>query len=120
MTWRLVGQTLLVVQVKRSGDARGTLTRLVKSSLLSKIKIISIITDDVDIEDDVDLIWGIFTRFDPAQDLIFTEMRMRGAIPVYEGVMGIDASFKDGYPEPLTMPQEIIEKVDSRWNEYFR
>jgi len=120
MKWRLVGQTLLAVQVKRGGDARGTLTRLVKSPLLSKIKIISIVSDDVNIEDDVDLIWGIFTRFDPAQDLVFTEMKMRGAIPVYEGVMGIDASFKDGYPEPLTMPQEIIEKVDSRWNEYFQ
>jgi hypothetical protein len=45
---------------------------------------------------------------------------MDGAVPVYEGVMGIDASMKDGYPEPLVMSDEIVEKVTRRWDEYWQ
>jgi 4-hydroxy-3-polyprenylbenzoate decarboxylase len=29
--------------------------------------------------------------------------------------MGIDATWKPGYPEPLTMPDEIVRKVDEKW-----
>ena len=116
---RLVGKALLVVQVNRGDDARGAVEALVRSGLLTSVKIIAVVSDDVDIEDDVDLIWGIFTRFDPARDLVFTEMKMRGAVPVYEGVMGIDASWKDEYPAPLVMTDEIIQRVTDRWQEYF-
>jgi 4-hydroxy-3-polyprenylbenzoate decarboxylase len=63
--------------------------------------------------------WGIFTRFDPARDIRFTHTRMHGIKPTYEGVMGIDATFKKGYPEALVMDQEIKERVDKRWNSYW-
>jgi 4-hydroxy-3-polyprenylbenzoate decarboxylase len=42
-----------------------------------------------------------------------------GAAPVYKGVMGIDATWKEGYPKALTMPDEVQKKVDRRWNEYW-
>ena len=35
-----------------------------------------------------------------------------------EGIMGIDATWKPGYPNPCVMPEEIVRKVDSRWSEY--
>ena len=120
IAWRLVGNAMLVVQVKRGADGRGTVQALVKSRLLAAIKIIAVVSEDIDIRDDTSLIWGIFTRFDPATDTIFTEMRMDGAVPVYEGIMGIDASMKNGYPEPLVMSDEIVEKVTRRWDEYWR
>ncbi len=116
---RLVGQTMLAVQVDRGDDARGVVEALVRSGLLSSVKIVAVVSDDVDLDDDVDLIWGIFTRFDPAQDVVFTEMTMRGAVPVYSGVMGIDASWKSGYPAPLVMTDEVSQRVTSRWHEYF-
>jgi 4-hydroxy-3-polyprenylbenzoate decarboxylase len=72
----------------------------------------------VDLEDRVDLIWGIFTRFDAARDLRFSKSRLVGAWPQHEGAMGMDATHKPGYPEPLAMPQRIIRMVDSRWKEY--
>jgi 3-polyprenyl-4-hydroxybenzoate decarboxylase len=33
--------------------------------------------------------------------------------------MGIDATWKEGYPKPLEMIPEIQERVRHRWKEYF-
>ncbi len=73
----------------------------------------------VNLDDDVDLLWGIFTRFDPARDVRFTRSAIRGIKPIYEGVMGIDATFKKGYPEALSMDEAIIERVNKRWDSYW-
>ena len=32
--------------------------------------------------------------------------------------MGIDATWKQGYPEPLVMPDDVVKRVDERWGEY--
>jgi len=36
----------------------------------------------------------------------------------YGGRLGIDATWKPHYPEPLEMPEELREKVTARWSEY--
>jgi 4-hydroxy-3-polyprenylbenzoate decarboxylase len=41
-----------------------------------------------------------------------------GARPVYGGRIGIDATWKQGYPLPLSMSEDIVRLVDRRWNEY--
>jgi 4-hydroxy-3-polyprenylbenzoate decarboxylase len=77
------------------------------------------VCDDVDLSSETSLLWGIFTRFDPARDMIFAQQSFVGARPVYRGPIAIDATWKTGYPLPLTMPEGIIQRVDQRWNEYF-
>ena len=77
-------------------------------------------SEDIDIHDNVSLIWGIFTRFDCALDTMFTTQRFAGLVPVYGGVMGIDATWKQGYPEPLRMDPDIVRKVDDRWQQYWK
>ena len=57
---------------------------------------------------------GHLHQFDPARDITFAHSELRGAWPVYKGPMGIDATFKEGYPDPLEMPDEIVEKVSRR------
>ena len=115
--WRLLEETLLVLQVE--GDAAETLDRAVRSNWLGSVKIVAAVSPDVDLADEVNLIWGIFTRFDPARDIRFTRTTVSGIAPVYEGIMGIDATWKKGYPDPLEMDPEIIQKVDKRWNQYW-
>lgn len=115
--WRLLEDTLLAVQI--DGDADATLKRLVASEALAGIKMIAAVSPDVDIDDDVSLIWGIFTRFDPARDLRFTSTSIHGIKPQYEGVMAIDATWKKGYPEGLEMDEAIKERVDKQWNRYW-
>jgi 4-hydroxy-3-polyprenylbenzoate decarboxylase len=110
------GDALLAVQVKEKG--RETLERLIKSPSLERFKWIAVVSPDVPLEDDTLLIWGLFTRFDCARDVVPASVELRGAWPVYHGPMGIDAAWKAGYPAPLAMPEEIISLVDHRWEEY--
>jgi 4-hydroxy-3-polyprenylbenzoate decarboxylase len=81
-------------------------------------KLVVAVSPDIPLDDPVLLMWGIFTRFDPARDAFFEESRLRGAWPVHRGRLAIDATFKPGYPAALEMDPEIVNLVDRRWTEY--
>ena len=115
--WRLLEDTMLAVRVRHGG--RDVVSRLVSAEGLADLKLIVAVSGDVDLEDETDLLWGVFTRFDPARDAVFSEMRMVGASPLYRGPLGIDATFKPGYPAPLAMDPGVVARVDRRWSEYF-
>jgi 3-polyprenyl-4-hydroxybenzoate decarboxylase and related decarboxylases len=72
------------------------------------------VSGDVDIKNKENYIWGLFTRFDCERDVVFTKQSMVGISPVYGGVMGIDATWKPGYPEPLLMNEEVTKMVDQK------
>ncbi|MBI3330599.1 MAG: UbiD family decarboxylase, partial [Candidatus Omnitrophica bacterium] len=93
---RLVEEALLAVQVE--GTGREVVEALVQATPLAALKLIAAVSPDVDLADRENLLWGIFTRFDPARDVVFTSTELRGAWPVYRGCLGIDATFKPGYP----------------------
>ncbi len=118
--WRAWEDTLLVVQVDsvQPDIGRTVLEPLVKSSATSRLKMIAVVSPDVNLDDDVDTMWGIFTRFDPARDLMFARVSLNGVQPSYEGVMGIDATWKPGYPDAVAMNDDVVKLVDARWNEY--
>ena len=107
----------MVVVVKE--DPREVLESLVRWDGLGPVRFIAAVSDDVDLEDESSMVWGIFTRFDPARDMIFERQEFIGAKPVYGGRIGIDATWKVGYPPPVTMPDEIVKLVERRWGEYF-
>lgn len=110
--------TLLVVKVEKNG--RETIEKLVKQEELQNFKIIAAVSDDVNVFDQEKTIWGIFTRFDAERDIVFTEQKLSGISPIYKGVMGIDATWKEGYPKPLRMNEEIVKKVDEKWFKLFK
>ncbi len=114
----MVEGTLLLVKVKGNGSA--VIKKLLKNPELQEIKIAAAVSFDVDINDQESYIWGVFTRFDCERDINFTEQKLIGISPVYNGMMGIDATWKTGYPDPLSMPEEIIKKVNERWESYWR
>lgn len=113
---RLLEGGVLVVVVRQ--EPRAVLETLVRHEALGPVKLIFAVSDDVRLDDRENLIWGIFTRFDPARDMIAREQVFVGAKPVYRGRIGFDATWKDGYPPPVTMPEEVIRLVDRRWGEY--
>jgi len=115
--WQLVGGVLLVVTVSSGG--REICEKLLRSGPPSGVKIVAAVSEDLDPNDRESLLWGIFTRFDPARDVVFAHSELRGAMPIYCGPMGIDATLKEGYPDPLEMPEDVREKVSRRWGEYF-
>jgi menaquinone biosynthesis decarboxylase len=114
--YRVLEDALLVIRVSR--QPREVLEKLVRAPL--GVDIVVAVSPDVILDDDENLQWGIFTRFDPARDMLFTEQTFLGARPVYRGIVGIDATWKSGYPAPLVMDDAIVKLVDTRWNDYWR
>lgn len=117
---RLICDNILVMQLKAGFTGhRELLERAVRDPRNQSLKSVVLVSEDVDIGDDVELIWGIFTRFDCAKDVVFTDQQFDGITPVYRGVMGIDATWKPGYQKPLVMDPDIVRLVDRRWGEYW-
>jgi 4-hydroxy-3-polyprenylbenzoate decarboxylase len=115
---RLLDGGFLVVQT--SAEPRAVLEGLVRWEGLGPIKFVVAVSDDVDLNEEWSLLWGIFTRFDPGRDLIAREQTFIGARPVYRGRIAIDATWKAGYPAPVAMDPAVERLVDRRWSEYFR
>jgi 3-polyprenyl-4-hydroxybenzoate decarboxylase len=114
----LIEESLLMVKVRSHG--RAIVEKLVKQKELHAVKIIAAVSDDVDIRNKESYIWGIFTRFDCERDVVFSEQSLIGISPIYKGVLGIDATWKKGYPAPLEMDPAIIRRVDKRWDSYWK
>ena len=114
--WKCLDGGWLIVVV--SQDPRDVLDGLVRAAL--GVAFIVAVSSDVDLEDDENLQWGIFTRFDPARDMIFETQAFVGARPVYGGCVGIDATWKTGYPAPLEADPDTVCLVDRRWDEYWK
>ncbi|MHB1162721.1 MAG: hypothetical protein ACYC3V_20675, partial [Chloroflexota bacterium] len=114
---RLLGGVLLAVGVSSGG--REVCERLLRAGVPAGVKIVATLSPDVDLDGRESLLWGIFTRFDPVRDVLFADAELRGVWPVYHGPMGIDATFKEGYPDPLEMPEDVKANVSRRWGEYF-
>ena len=96
------------------------LQKLVSLPEFSTIPLIAAVSDDVDLRDKESYIWGVFTRFDCERDVIFTEQKLHGISPIYKGAMGIDATWKEGYPKPLRMADDVKKRVEDRWESYWR
>ncbi len=106
---------LLVVQVQSGG--REVVEKLVQAPL-GPVRVVAAVSTDVPFDNSDLLLWGIFTRFDCARDIVFTRVQNRGAWTTCHGVMGIDATFKPGYPKTLEMAPEVVDKVERRWSDY--
>jgi 4-hydroxybenzoate decarboxylase subunit C len=114
--WKLLEGGFLVVSVREGG--RATLETLLTARVPARFVVA--VSPDVNLDDDENLQWGIFTRFDPARDMVFSEQEFVGARPVYRGIIGIDATWKQGYPAPLEMDESIVKLVDRRWGDYWK
>jgi UbiD family decarboxylase len=114
---RLLEGGFLVVETRC--EPRAVLERLVRWEGLGPVKFVVAVSGDVELDSEPSLLWGIFTRFDPARDMIMGEQRFVGARPVYSGRTGIDATWKEGYPLPVAMDPDVTRLVDRRWGEYF-
>ena len=119
-----IGSALLAIQVKEAPrDAlAAALAALpgagVEEGTSSPPKIVAAVSSDIPMDDPALLLWGIFTRFDPARDVFFEKSELHGVWPVHRGRMAIDATFKPGYPAALEMDPDIVARVDRRWDEY--
>ncbi|MBK8127198.1 MAG: hypothetical protein IPK56_10970 [Elusimicrobia bacterium] len=71
------------------------------------------VSDDVPLDDEELLIWGIFTRFDAARDIRPARVETDGAWTRVSPPLAVDASWKPGYPDPLVMDPSVVERVSA-------
>ncbi len=114
----LIDDTLLLVKVSSGG--REIIEMLVKDQQLQGLPLLAAVSEDVDIQNKESYIWGVFTRFDCERDVLFTEQKLLGIAPIYRGVLGIDATWKPGYPKPLVMNEDVVKRVDEKWGRIWR
>ncbi|MCG3203349.1 MAG: 4-hydroxybenzoate decarboxylase subunit C [Elusimicrobia bacterium] len=113
---RILEGTMLVLQVTSGG--REVLEKMLTSPAFQGFSMVATVSEDVPLNDNTLLLWGLFTRFDCHRDTFFGKTALHRGHPVYSGPLFIDATWKPDYPEPLVMNQEIIERVNRRWPEY--
>jgi menaquinone biosynthesis decarboxylase len=118
MDWRLLKGGILAIKLEK--DPKDMIKKIFETPGYEDVRIVAIVSPDIDIHDNTELIWGIFTRFDPYLDVIFERTELRGSAVVYGGRMGIDATVKSWYPKVIEMSEDVKETVTERWNEYWK
>ena len=80
--------TLLVVKLETLSGSQATAGREVIQKLIASdnierlprgTKIVAAVSEDVDLNSDMEVMWGIFTRFDAARDVLFTKSTLAGS-----------------------------------------
>ncbi len=118
--FRLLDGGFCVVGIDESKtDPKEMIRRMFKTPGFRNARIIAVVSSDIDLEDDTDLLWGVFTRFDPYLDVVFERTELRGSAVVYGGRMGIDATVKPWYPPVIEMSADVKDRVETRWNDYW-
>jgi 4-hydroxy-3-polyprenylbenzoate decarboxylase len=118
LDWRLLNGGILAIKVDK--NPKEVIEKLFKTQGYEGVRIIAVVSPDIDIHSNTELIWGIFTRFDPYLDVIFEHTELKGSAVVYGGRMGIDATMKSWYPKVIEMSEDIKETVTERWKEYWQ
>lgn len=118
LDWRLLKGGILAIKLEK--DPKGMINKIFKTPGYEDVRIVAVVSPDIDIHDNTELIWGIFTRFDPYLDVIFERTELRGSAVVYGGRMGIDATIKNWYPKVIEMSDDVKETVTGRWKEYWK
>ncbi|MGB9589910.1 MAG: menaquinone biosynthesis decarboxylase [Candidatus Hydrothermia bacterium] len=106
---------VLFISIKKNGP--GQAKRLIhRIWAKAKPRLLFVTDSDVNIFSDAELLWGVFSRFDPRRD---------GVVSADGLCLAIDATTKtpeEGHdrpwPDALEMSPDIREKVDARWLEY--
>jgi UbiD family decarboxylase len=79
-----------------------------------------VLHDKADVANSVtDFLWATWTRFEPAADIYAAETTVMRKHLSYIAPIVIDARTKPGFPDELIVRDDIKERVDHRWHEYF-
>ncbi len=111
------GKGMLVFKPK--GTARSLIRAMVNAATSPYPKLMVAVSDDVDLSSQTELLWGIFTRFDPARDIL-AKAKHQGITTMIAGPIGIDATWKPGYPAPVEGSPTVENMVSAQWEEFWK
>jgi len=114
--YRVINRNIIIINSEF--DPKIISKEIHDGNILNNFKIIFIVSLDININDNIDLLWGIFTRFDPTLDIVFKNCELTNSSVQFSGTMIVDATQKDWYPKVLSMNDDIVDKVDRNWKIY--
>ena len=116
---RSLGPAFLVVRVADDFGDFETLWETLRQNEITRHYLFHVaVSGDVPLDDPVLLLWGWFTRFDPAADLHPAGRRIQGNRLLFDFPIAIDARWKKGYPRPVAFDPEVEQRVNARWEQY--
>lgn len=114
--YRVINKYIIVIKININKEK--AIQEIKNNNLLNEFKFIFIVSDDVELSSNVELLWGIFTRFDPSIDMYFKEVKVEKSTIQFNGQLIVDATFKDWYPNVIEMSDDIKKLVNEKWKIY--
>ena len=114
--YKVINKNIIVISSDYSPEK--LIEEVFTKKIFNDFKIIFLVSMDIRIEDNVDLLWGIFTRFDPSIDIHFQDCKRKSSTVTFEGQMIVDATFKSWYPKVIEMDKDISSMVNEKWKTY--
>ena len=114
--YRVINKNIIIIKINI--DKVEAISEIKNNDLLKEFKFIFIVSDDVEIFSNVEMLWGIFTRFDPSIDMYFKEVAVEKSSVTFKGQVVIDATFKDWYPNVIEMNKDVKNMVNKKWKNY--
>ena len=114
--YRVINKNIIIIKINI--DKKEAISEIKNNNLLKEFKFIFIVSDDVEISSNVEMLWGIFTRFDPSIDMYFKDIAVERSSVTFKGQVVIDATFKDWYPNVIEMNEDVKKMVNKKWKSY--
>lgn len=95
------------------------ISHLVKSECFSKWPLVILVDDAAQsASSQLEFLWTVFTRFDPASDIYTDAATVKQHHISYKPPFLIDARMKPSYPKEAIVDVETKERVLRRWSDY--
>jgi 4-hydroxy-3-polyprenylbenzoate decarboxylase len=124
------GCAIFAIKKRYPGHAKKIMHAVWGTGLMSLTKTVIVVDEHVNVHDYHEVAFRVFANMDPQRDVLLSE----GPIDVldhatnllgYGGKLGIDATtklpnegFTRDWPADIVMSDEVMERVDARWDEY--
>ena len=109
----------LVLQGATFAEDESLAMRVAREPVFAEWPLIVLHDDAMVARSSPDFLWATWTRFEPAADIYAAETSIHRHHLVYKAPVVIDARTKPGFPDELIVRDDIRERVDRRWMEYF-
>lgn len=113
-----IGEAFLAVQVAKDGKIEEIRETLNRNPITKEYLFHVLVSEDVDLNDPMMLIWGWFTRFDPLMDIHPAKRELKGNKLIMSFPITIDATWKTGYRKPVEFDPDIESRVEAKWARY--
>ena len=124
-----VFHNLMLISIRKSypGQARKVMHAIWGLGQAMFTKVIVVVDEDVDVQNHSEVAWRALNNIDPERDIEFVKgpvdsLDHASRMPDFGSKMGIDATKKTAsegftrrWPEVLTMPEEVKQRVDEMW-----